>query len=64
MVEDQEIEHALQALGANLELVATQLVQMANDNGGRDNVSVVLIRVLREYLATRNWRDRVLAWLK
>ena len=28
----------LQALGANLDLAATQLIQMANDNGGRDNV--------------------------
>jgi len=64
MVEDGEIELTLRALGANLELAATQLVQMANDNGGRDNVSVILVRVLREYPAARNWRDRVLAWLK
>ena len=47
MVEDDEICNALQALG-NLKLAA-QLVQMANDNGGRDNVSVILVRVLREY---------------
>ena len=26
---------------------------MANDNGGRDNVSVILIKVLREYAAPR-----------
>ena len=35
----------LEALGANLKLAAQQLVQMANDNGGKDNVSVILVRV-------------------
>jgi serine/threonine protein phosphatase PrpC len=43
----------LQALSANLELAATQLIQMANDNGGRDNVSVMLVRSGREYPAAR-----------
>ena len=42
MVEDEDIGMTLQALGANLKLAAQQLVQMANDNGGRDNVSVIL----------------------
>ena len=49
MVEDEDIGMTLQALGGNLKLAAQQLVQMANDNGGRDNVSVILVRVLREY---------------
>ena len=40
----------LQALGAQpASSPPQQLVQMANDNGGRDNVSVILVRVLREY---------------
>ena len=47
--EDEDIGMTLQALGGNLKLAAQQLVQMANDNGGRDNVSVILMRVLREY---------------
>lgn len=64
MVEDEQIRRTLMALSANLELTATQLVQMANDNGGRDNVSVVLIRVLREYPIARGRIDRLLAWLK
>lgn len=64
MVEDEQIQRTLLALSANLELTATQLVQMANDNGGRDNVSVVLIRVLREYPLARGRIDRLLAWLK
>ncbi|HTY99033.1 MAG TPA: Stp1/IreP family PP2C-type Ser/Thr phosphatase [Rhodocyclaceae bacterium] len=64
MVEDEEIAMTLQALAANLELCATQLVQMANDNGGRDNVSVILVRVKQAFPAARSWWARLLAWLK
>jgi len=64
MVSDEDIAMALEALGANLELAAEQLVQMANDNGGRDNVSVILVRVLREYPAARGVMARFFAWLK
>jgi serine/threonine protein phosphatase PrpC len=64
MVDDEDIGMAVQALGANLNLAAQQLVQMANDNGGRDNVSVILVRVLREYPAARGVMAKVFAWLK
>jgi len=64
MVSDEDIELALQALGSNLKLAAEQLVQMANDNGGRDNVSVILVRVLRGYPAARGVIAKFFAWLK
>lgn len=64
MVEDDEISMTLGALSANLELCATQLIQMANDNGGRDNVSVILVKVKGEYPAARGWWSRFLAWFK
>ena len=67
MVEDDEIGMTLQMLSANLELAATQLVQMANDNGGRDNVSVILVRVRQEFPAPQGlggWWSRLLAWFK
>jgi protein phosphatase len=64
MVDDEDIGTTLQALGANLKLAAQQLVQMANDNGGRDNVSVILVRVLREYPGARGVMAKVFAWLK
>jgi protein phosphatase len=64
MVDDEDISMALQALGGNLKLAAQQLVQMANDNGGRDNVSVILVRVLREYPGARGVMAKVFAWLK
>ena len=64
MVEDDEIAMTLGALSANLELCATQLIQMANDNGGRDNVSVILVKVKGGYPASRGWFSSLLAWFK
>jgi PPM family protein phosphatase len=64
MVSDEDIGMTLQALGANLKLAAEQLVQMANDNGGKDNVSVILVRVLRGYPGPRGVMGKMFAWLK
>ena len=64
MVEDEDIAATLQMLSANLDLCATQLVQLANDNGGRDNVSVILVRIRNEYPAAGGWLSRLLAWFR
>jgi protein phosphatase len=37
---------------------------MANDNGGRDNVSVILVKVLHEYPAAKGWWVKFMAWFK
>lgn len=49
MVPDEDIGMTIETLSANLRLAAQQLVQMANDNGGRDNVSVILVRIARDH---------------
>ncbi len=64
MVEDEDIELTLNTLGSNLPLAADQLVQMANDAGGRDNVSVILIKVKRDFAAEGGWLVKLLSWLK
>jgi protein phosphatase len=64
MVDDEDIGMTMQTLGGNLKLAAQQLVQMANDHGGRDNVSVILVRVLREYPGPRGVMAKVFGWLK
>jgi protein phosphatase len=64
MVEDDEIALTLQTLGGNLALAAEQLVHLANDNGGRDNVSVILIKVRGDYAEPRGWWQRLLASMK
>ena len=64
MVVDEDIGMTLRALGANLNLAAQQLVQMANDNGGRDNISVILIRILREYPAGQGLASKIFGWFR
>ena len=67
MVPDEDIALALTTLSSNLPLCAAQLVEMANDNGGRDNVSVVLVKVLQPYPASHcssGWLQRVQSWFK
>ena len=64
LVEDDDIHLTLTELSANLELAAHQLVQMANDNGGKDNISVILARVLKPFAAERSWYDNFINWLK
>jgi PPM family protein phosphatase len=64
MVEDEEIHLTLQMLSANLDLAATQLIQMANDNGGRDNVSVILVKVLCEFPAPSGGWSKFMTWFK
>lgn len=49
MVSDEEIHRVLQALSDDLETAVDRLIRMANDNGGRDNVSVILVKVLRAF---------------
>jgi protein phosphatase len=64
MVSDEDMGMTLQTLAANLQLAAQQLVQMANDNGGRDNVSVILVRIAGDYAAPRGLFARFFGWLK
>jgi protein phosphatase len=64
MIVDEEIQLTLSVLGNNLELAAQQLVQMANDHGGRDNISVILVRILRKFPARRGIFAWLSAWFK
>ena len=64
MVEDDEIQLTLASLQANLPLASQQLVQLANDNGGRDNISVILVRILRHLPAGADWIGRLSSWFR
>lgn len=64
MVEDDEIGATLHMLRANLQLMARRLIEMANDNGGRDNVSVILIKVNGDFAVPRGWLVKMLSWFK
>lgn len=49
MVPDRDIERAFIELSRNLPELAGYLVELANANGGKDNVSVILIHVAKPY---------------
>jgi len=61
MVEDEEIRMTLVTLKSNPALTVQQLVQAANDNGGRDNISAMLIRVAEHFNVPRGWLARLKA---
>ncbi len=65
MVTDEDIQLTLSSLQANLPLAAEQLVQQANDNGGRDNISVILVRVVKDFPVPRaGWLETLKAWFR
>lgn len=45
MAEDHEIAAIMTEFSANAQLCARQLVEIANEHGGRDNVSVILVKI-------------------
>jgi PPM family protein phosphatase len=63
MVEDDDIHLTISTFGDNLDTVAKQLIQLSNDNGGRDNISVVMAHVLEAFPANKGILDKILGWL-
>ena len=51
MVEDEDIHLTISTFGANLETAAKQLIQLSNDHGGKDNISILLLNVLDSFPA-------------
>jgi serine/threonine protein phosphatase PrpC len=62
MIEDEDIHLTINTFGDNLDTVARQLIQLANDNGGRDNISVLMAHVLDAFPARTRIFDRILGW--
>ncbi len=53
MVEDDDIHLTISTFNASLDVVGQQLVDLANDHGGRDNVSVMLAQVKEAFPAKK-----------
>lgn len=64
MVDEADMQHALQMFGADLERAAGHLIQMANDHGGDDNISVILVRVLRKFPAAGGSWAKLWSWFR
>ena len=64
MVADDAVHYTLESLKENLPLAAERLVCQANDNGGRDNISVILVRIRRPAQTRANLLAQLRAWFK
>ncbi len=62
MVEDDDIHLTISTFSANLDTVAKQLIQLANDNGGRDNVSAVMAQVIDAFPGNKGIVDKICRW--
>lgn len=69
LVDDETIASVLNPPSLDLEQAAQALIKMANDNGGSDNISVILVRVTAPFGSKETWLgnlgvDNFLGWLK
>ncbi len=62
MLEDDDIHLTINTFSDNLDMVAKQLIQLSNDNGGRDNISVIMARIDEPFAAHRGIFDKILGW--
>ena len=64
MVEDEDIHLTISTFNASLDVVGQQLVELANDHGGRDNVSVMLAQVMESFAAKKNLFVKIAGWFR
>src|SRR5204862_894636 len=58
MVEPTVVQNIVREKRADLKQAAADLIDLANANGGRDNISVILIHVPDDFLPSSNWAQR------
>ncbi len=61
MVDTDVVHGVVDEQRGTLEVAATELIELANQNGGRDNISVILARVPLAFLPDRKWAQNYLA---
>ena len=62
LVEDEDIYLTIKQFSANLEEAAKQLITKANQNGGKDNISVMLCRIDDDFSSKKGWFNKIVAW--
>lgn len=62
MVEDEDIHLTISTFSANLQTGGEQLIELANENGGRDNISVCMAQVLESFAEARGLVGRLKGW--
>jgi protein phosphatase len=61
MVDPEVVHSIVDEKRTLLPEAAADLIDLANQNGGRDNISIILVRVPPEFLPTAGWAQRFLA---
>ncbi len=59
MVKDEEIHLTLSKYSANLAQTADKLVEFANKRGGKDNISVILVRILEDFSSPKGFLQNI-----
>lgn len=62
MISDEAISLTLGKYADNVARAAKELVRLALENGGKDNVSVALARVEASLMRSRRWYERLMEW--
>jgi protein phosphatase len=60
-VEDEFIRLTIKRFSDNLDEAAKQLITKANQNGGKDNISVMLCRVDDDFSVEQSWLNKLAA---
>lgn len=64
LVDDEAIQAILLAANGNIELAANALVRAANELGGKDNISVIIAWVKKDFSAEKGWIKNLLGKVK
>lgn len=64
MVEDEDIHLTMSTFNANLQTVGQQLIQLSNEQGGKDNISVILAEAREPFPAKNGLLTKVKQFFK
>lgn len=59
MVEDEDIHLTINTFSTSVDTIGEQLIKLTNDNGGRDNVSIIVVRALDAFPASAGVFNKV-----
>jgi len=64
LIEDADIEVTISQMNKKLDACAQYLVTLANASGGKDNISVILVRVVKPFPAEGGLVDKIVNWFE